>query len=66
MITPENRFQITHATRAVFGEGAFVIFDVTGAIDSVVAYNWQDACDIRDDMRWRPRPQLELIQGGKS
>ena len=51
MITSTNRFQITHGSRVVFGEGAFVVFDVTGEADSLVYWDYTAAVRVRDALR---------------
>lgn len=50
MITSANRFQITHADRAIWGHG-FVVFDVTGKADSVWRATWDQATATRDELR---------------
>lgn len=52
-ITPQNRFQITHATVAIYGDspGWFVVFDVLGEENSHFIYGWDRAVNLRDTLR---------------
>lgn len=52
-ITPQNRFQVTHATVAIYGDapGWFVVFDVQGNEDSHFIYGWDRALALRDTLR---------------
>jgi hypothetical protein len=61
MITSQNRFQITHASVALFGPGKFVIFDLTGEEDSIVVHTWENAVEVRDDLRY-DHSRLTLVK----
>lgn len=50
-ITRTNRYQVTHATRAIYGPGWFVVFDVTGVTDSVFVQGEENAYWLRDTLR---------------
>lgn len=50
MITSANRFQITHADRAIWSFG-HVVFDVSGKVDSVWCATWEEAVFTRDELR---------------
>lgn len=50
-ITPQNRFQLTHATVELFGPGNFVIFDVTGEEDPQFVFGYDEALQVRDTLR---------------
>lgn len=50
LITWTNRFQITHADRAIWSHG-FVVFDVAGSLNSVWAETYEESLTIRDNLR---------------
>lgn len=50
-ITRANRYQVTHATPAIYGPGWFVVYDVTGVVDSQFVRGYENAKWLRDTLR---------------
>jgi hypothetical protein len=46
-----NRFQVTHATQAIYGPGYFIVFDVTGLTDPQFVQGYDNAIWLRDTLR---------------